>query len=104
MTVSLSELPCTCSLIHERTSLLSSLALRLLLRGHALPLAKQRKKIHDQDACVYRPSCEGSVDARLHCRKYFAFAAITVATPNDSGHRKSYERISVIKKPGEIHS
>src|SRR5438477_10818506 len=102
--VSLSESPRTYSLIPEPSSLLSSLALRLLLRGHAVPLAKQRKKIQNQDACVYRPSCRGCVDARLHCRKCFTFAAITLVSPTDSGHRKSYERISFIRKPGDIHS
>src|SRR5438309_3540630 len=102
-TVSLSESPRTYSLIPEPSSLLSSLALRLLLRGHAVPLAKQRKKIQNQDACVYRPSCRGCVDARLHFRKCFIFAA-TSASSNDSGYRKSYERISFIRKSGDIHS
>src|SRR5438477_4828727 len=102
--VSLSESPRTYSLIPEPSYVLSSLALRLLLRGHAVPLAKQRKKIQDQDACVYRTSCGGSLDARLHSRKCFIFAAITLASSTDNGHRKSYERISFIRKPGDIHS
>ena len=36
------------------------------------------------------------MDARLHCGKCFAFAAITVAIPNDSGQRKSYEHIGFL--------
>src|SRR6266403_3179460 len=41
-----------------------SLALRLLCRWHAVPLAKQRKKIQDGDDCDRRASCGGDVDDR----------------------------------------
>jgi hypothetical protein len=84
---------------------LSSLALRLLLRRHAVPLAEQRKKIQHQDTCVYCTSRGRSLDARLRCRKcVIAATTSTSAFSNDTGHCKSNDRIGCAWEPSDVHS
>src|SRR5258706_11941225 len=82
---------CNYPLIRNPYSLASSLALRLLLGRHAVPLAKQRKNVQDNGGCAHRAICGGGLGIWLQCGHRVVAAAPASASP-DTCPCKSDER------------
>ena len=97
----LTKSQCNYPLLRNPCSLASSLALRLLLGRHALPLAKQRKNVQDNGGCAHGAVCGGGVDIWLQCG-YRVVAAASASVSRDRGHCKSDERISRARRPDDF--